>query len=247
MKNMKGHLFATCSVCGHRVGYFTDNQQKTVGQLASYAGASAGLNFEQLFKFFSMMSVKFMTRKTWDRNLSGCSELWSSTLKRIMEQNCEEEAQLAIAAGDVGADNVPEISAIADGVYSKKCNGTYNARSCVTSVFGGRKRQLIDLRFANKYCVVCTKAGRKKVAPKPHQCFKTSGDGSEAGLIAESFRESQKNLKVRFKQLVADNDTATYKRVLRRCGYSVQKADCVEHTIRIVRKNVFKVESIIMQ
>jgi hypothetical protein len=241
-KNLKTHMFATCAVCHRRVGFLSENGDTSAGKAASWATVSAGSGYEQACKIFSLMSIKFMDRKTFNRNLDGCPELWSETLEGVMVDNGKEEARLAIAAGDVGDDGTVEISVVTDGGYALHSHGNFGATSGAVSTFGTRTKKLLDLRVANRYCGVCKNKGKGKA----HKCFKCKTDkGTESALTLRSFQESEKRLNVRFKQLVSDNDVTIKKTLAKELDHEVEKADCVEHVFRILKRNLYKVNNIL--
>jgi bacterioferritin-associated ferredoxin len=236
VRNMMTTMTAVCSKCDMKTPFRSEPNDTCVGKAFSWASVSAGIMFGQAEKLSSLMSVKFMCYKTFKRNLAGRTELWAAKLEEVCKANAKAEAEEAIKFGSDGKDNVPEVSAAADGVYGMVNKKRFASPSCAVSLFGTKLKRILDLRVANGHCGVCSRAKKLKKAPPAHTCYKTNiAKGSESELILKCFQESEKRLGLRYRQLVADNDATTYKKLRQFCPYEVTKADCIEHFLRILR------------
>jgi hypothetical protein len=165
-----------------------------------------------------------------------------NNLNEIFEEECwqsmieagREEAKIAIESGNVDENNVPLITVIADGAWSKRSYRTnYNAKSGAACIVGEKTGKILFLGIRNKYCAMCSKNQEKS-----HLCFKNwdgSSSAMESDIILEGYKLSMEMHGVKYAFLVGDGDSSVYKKILESKPYGtfmVQKIECANHLLR---------------
>jgi hypothetical protein len=62
----------------------------------------------------------------------------------------------------------------------------------------------------------------------------------EVFLTLKAFKEAAK-YNLRYKKLIADADTAVFSKLKKQMNYGIEKADCVEHTLRTLKVHLYTV------
>ncbi|KAG8234222.1 hypothetical protein J437_LFUL011685 [Ladona fulva] len=129
----------------------------------------------------------------------------------------EEEAKVALEAGEVDRDGIPVITVVADRSWAKRSyKNNYKSLSGVESM---------NLYLENRYCSICALLKRKNENEKEQHCFKkwnSSSTAVEADIMTEGFK-------------ARDGDSSIMQRLSREmhgADLPVQKVECMNHLLR---------------
>lgn len=88
--------------------------------------------------------------------------------EELMREAVQQEILAAIAEGRVRGDDLTAlITAILDGVYSKRSYGhSFNALTGGACIIGAVTGKILDFGILQKFCLVCARFG----AEKEHKC-----------------------------------------------------------------------------
>jgi hypothetical protein len=115
----------------------------------------------------------------------------------------------------------------------------------VVIVFGAATKKIIDIRTVNRECSVCKKNSEKiksgidEAEIETHFCYvDPEFQGKmEQKLTEAAFKDAFKR-KIKYTKLISDADTSTYPAIQQIFLFGIEKADCVEHTIRAFKRHL---------
>lgn len=232
-----------CNMCNAKFSLPTDTTSKQVMDVntAAVSGAMCiGIGFRQLEELTSGLNIPSMSQNTYAKCHDKVCEGWEETALKEMAEAAKEEADLAIARGDVGMDGIPIIPVVADGQWAKRAykNSNYSSLSGVAAIVGYHTRKILYLGVRNRYCTMCNRAKVNNTEPKPHACFKNwdgSASSMEADIVTEGFKNSVEMYGIKYGTLIADGDSSVYNRILSARPYddlTVEKIECRNHILR---------------
>ena len=176
------------------------------------------------------------------------SDWWSVMLENELNSAAAEEKRLAIEKGHFH-DNVPAITIICDGGWSKRSHKhSYNAAGGVAIIIGAETKKLLYIGVANKNCYICTAADSKHEEPKPHTCYKNwkeSSQAMEADLIYKGFLKAN-DYGLRYTRMIGDGDSSVHSRIYNNLpvwGHAVVKVECANHATKCLRSNLERLVS----
>lgn len=204
------------------------------------AGAvSIGIGYSNAQELFEAIDIPFLSSRTYAKYHDIVHKGWEQAALLSMKEAGREEAEHAVAQGQVDEDGIPVIKVVADGCWSKRSyKKNYNALSGVAAIVGQTFGKVLFIGVRNKYCTLCTRYQAKEVEPPSHHCFKNfsgSSTSMEADILVEGFRTSVEMHNLKYKAVIADGDSSTYKRILEARPYSnvtVEKIECRNHLLR---------------
>lgn len=130
-------FFFKCNICHKEEVIESENPNSSlmnVNTATVMAVVNSGQGFTQLETFSAIMNMPSMSNKLYQNLHEDVHKFTSETAWEAMSLAAEEEANLAVANGDVSEDGVPMITVIADGAWSKRSyKSNYNALSGVVS------------------------------------------------------------------------------------------------------------------
>lgn len=96
---------------------------------------STGIGYSQIEEMAAAINMPMMSDKTYISHHQRVAEIIRRTAWLAMEEAAEEEANLASLLGEVDDDNIPYITVVTDGAWSKRSyNVNYDAASGVVSL-----------------------------------------------------------------------------------------------------------------
>lgn len=238
---LKSKIIVSCSMCYSKKIIETDNDQNSMDiNKSSVLGCiSTGGGYSSLRELLSTCDIPSMGPHLFNKTEDTLSSHIHDEAWKLMEYAGKEEARLAIEEGNVDSDNIPLITVIADGAWSKRSyKVNFNALSGVGVIVGKRTGKLLFLGIRNKYCCVCSRAKSKNSEPSHHKCFKNwnkPSTGMEADIIVEGFMRSIEMHYVKYAYLVGDGDSSVTKKLLEARPYGnrlIEKIECRNHLLR---------------
>jgi hypothetical protein len=214
---------------------------KNLGEQLVWSTLAAGSTHTQMLEIMSLANVKFMDKVTFYKIEQKLEETWLEKLNEEIKQNGILEREEAVRRGDV-VNEVPQISVYVDGAYAKENKGRYDSRSGVVAIFGKFTKKLLYLGIRNKSCSVCDRT-KKGVKPNAHKCYKSKPQYTkdmESDLTIIGFQLSFKTHGVHYSHFIADNDSSIMSVLNRFCDYPITKSDCVIHTLRTYKHDIYK-------
>ena len=205
--------------------YWETNLAAVWGRMATGNGHSP------LSKAMAVMGVPTMTKTSFVHSEQYIGEWWWELLQESMKAAGEEEKNMAIANNNFHQ-NVPAITVIVDGGWSKRTNKhNYNAKSTGKILFMG---------IRNKFCSICTRANNTNSPIPDHQCFKNWNDSSsemEIDIILEDFQTCEQQHGVRYISFIGDGDSSVYSTLISSIpwGYAITKIECANHCVKCYR------------
>lgn len=237
---LESKFILACKMCNARKTVSSDNPQLMNINEASVLGTVAtGGGYSQLREFLAICDIPQMGPHLYTRTEKMMSSYIHDTAWELIENAGKEEARLAIEEGRIDSDNIPMITVIADGAWSKRSyKVNYNASSGVAVIIGQKTGKLLFLGIRNKYCCVCVRAKSKSLDCPEHLCFKNwdkPSTGMEADIILEGFLRSVEMHNLKYVYLVGDGDSSVTKKLTEARPYGnrlVQKIECCNHLLR---------------
>ncbi|CAG9135197.1 unnamed protein product [Plutella xylostella] len=231
-----------CNMCGVVFKIESENSSKTetvdINVAAATGITATGIGFSQFEELMSAMDVPVFTERYFSKIQDYVYEKWEKTAVESMEAAAMREREAAIAEGRL-QNGIPIIDVYADGCWSARSYGNnYRALSGAATIIGRRFGEVLFMAVKNKYCLICARAAKKAVVPKDHSCYKNydgSSTGMEAEIISEGFKTSLDMYNIIYGRLIADGDSATYKKILDSNpygNYTVEKIECRNHVLR---------------
>lgn len=106
---------------------------------------SIGCGYTGLNEFLTYVDIPNMDQITFKKHHDRVCDAFETTASQEMDKAAKREKELAVEAGDVGPDGVPEITVICDGSLAKRSYKTkYNSLSGMAAIVGmaaiGRKK-----------------------------------------------------------------------------------------------------------
>lgn len=106
-----------------------------INNALALSAISTGTGYSTLNEIFSVLNVPFMSSNTYEAHHEQVSDLIDQSVWKVMEKAGHEEAQLSRELGEVDEDDVPLVTVVADGAWSKRSYSVnYNATSGVVSI-----------------------------------------------------------------------------------------------------------------
>lgn len=135
---LKSHFIFKCRMCGveKRINAIKDSNDITnnVNSAATLATISTGIGYSTANELFAVLNLPFMTPTTYEQHCENLAITIEKTAWSLMEQAGKEECRLAHEMGQVNKDNIPLITVVADGAWSKRSYSVnYDALSGVVS------------------------------------------------------------------------------------------------------------------
>nr|XP_023028737.1 uncharacterized protein LOC111516867 [Leptinotarsa decemlineata] len=201
---------------------------------------SSGNGYSTLAEISAAINMPVMAENTYSNYHDIVSDVIYSTAKKVMEEAGKEEAELAKNLEEIDENEVPFITVVADGAWSKRSyNVNYNAASSVGCIVGHRTGKLLYLGVRNKFCSTCDFYNRKEVEIPQHKCFKNwigTSTSMETDIIVEGFRSSITTHGLKYLTLVGDGDSSVYSKLILTKHYGPQtvitKIECSNHLLR---------------
>ena len=233
--NKKFSFPTTSKVSGMTGGqYWETNLAAVWGQMATGNGHSP------LSEAMAVMGVPTMTKASFVLTERHIGEWWWELLQESMKAAGEEEKNMAIANNNFHQ-NVPAITVIVDGGWSKRTNKhNYNAKSGVGIIIGKATGKILFMGIRNKFCSICTRANNTTSPIPEHQCFKNwscSSSEMETDIILEGFQMCEQQHGVRYISFIGDGDSSVYPTLISSIpwGYAITKIECANHCVKCYR------------
>ncbi|KAK7575869.1 hypothetical protein V9T40_007204 [Parthenolecanium corni] len=201
----------------------------------------------------SAMEIPTISSATYTKVSNKVNDIFIEAAVKEMIEAGKEEAELAIRAGDVGKDGVPNVKVTADGCWARRSFGRNYASLGGTGVIVGlRTQKVLFMCILNKYCYKCSRRESQKtdftnssVPVTDHVCFKNyegASSNMEQVALVEGFCCSMQMHGVRYSHMVADGDSNVFKKILEANPYGndfkIQKVACKNHVLRCFRNNL---------
>ena len=232
----KQFSFSTTSkVSGMNGGqYWEANLAAVWGQMVT------GNGHEPLSEVMAVMGVPTMTKASFVHSEHHIGGWWWELLQGSMKAAGEEEKKIAIANNSYHQ-NVPAITVIVDGGWSKRTNKhNYNAKSGVEIIIGKATGKILFMGIRNKFCSICTRANNTNSPIPEHQCFRNWSDSSsemETDFILEGFQTCEQQHAIRYISFMGDGDSSVYPTLISSIplGYAITKIECANHCVKCYR------------
>ncbi|XP_046395536.1 uncharacterized protein LOC124162886 [Ischnura elegans] len=201
-----------------------------------------GQGYSQMAEMSAVLDMPCMSNSTYQKTQQIISSAVHDVAWDLMKKASEQEAELAIQAGEIDKNGVPLITVVADGSWGRRSYKTnYNSLSGVACIVGYRTKKVLFIGVRNKYCSICAKAassGRSN-QPKEHLCFKnwaSSSTAMESDIIVEGFKKSIEMHNLKYHRLIGDGDSSITKKLAINLPYGIdfpiQKIECVNPLLR---------------
>jgi hypothetical protein len=228
-----------CNV-SHRVCSESSEHREVDVNSAAVAGiTSIGLGHANLSQFSSMLNMpSSMSQNAYKKIEGDMMTKFYDSLSHLITEAGKEEEKIARERSDIDlVDGKAIITVIADGAWSRRSNKSlYNANSGVAAIIGKNTGKILYIGVKNKYCSVCA---LQKEDSTPHTCHKNYNGTStamESEILVEGFLKSVSVHNLKYKYLVADGDSSTFKKILDAKPYGpdfyVEKIECKNHLLR---------------
>ncbi|KAF4527543.1 hypothetical protein B566_EDAN014939 [Ephemera danica] len=234
-----------CGMCNETFKIWTENcDDKTkmdVNSAMTQAALSNGGAFEYVSKTAGSLNMPCYSPSTYklyfDVLAAGLNEA------AIHEMNIagQREYELAVQANEISPDGVSYITVVVDGSWLRRSYKGYFASLLGAGVIVGFRTGLIlFIGCRCKFCIICHRAYIKGEEPNVHSCIKNwgrdqSSSSMESDIIAQGFLQSESVHKLRYKTVVGDGDSSTYKKLLEvnpYPGIKIEKIECKNHLYR---------------
>lgn len=139
----------------------------------------------------STLEIPGISPTTYSQTSDTINKIYIEAAAEEMISAGKEEADLAIRAGDVGEDGIPNIKVTADGCWARRSFGrNYNSLGGIGIIIGLRTKKVVFMGILNKYCYRCSvKEGKMRDSSIPqtaapdHTCFR-----NYKGKLVQDFR-----------------------------------------------------------
>lgn len=136
---LKSIIHLCCKMCGIKknLELSSDNEQMMDPNTAMVLGTiSSGNGFTAAQSILTSLEVPFVSFPTYQKIENSIADVVHETAWKTMEEAGQDEANIARSLGEVDDSNIPYITVIADGAWSKRSYSTnYDASSGVVSLF----------------------------------------------------------------------------------------------------------------
>ncbi|KAF2893893.1 hypothetical protein ILUMI_12277 [Ignelater luminosus] len=128
-----------CKFCSITQKLFNENIEDTnkfhVNSAITLAAISTGIGYSQIEEVAAGLNMPIMSDKTYEKYHEKVAVAICQTAWDIMEKAGKKEAELARQLGEVDRNNIPYITVVTDGAWSKRSyNVNYDAKSGVVLV-----------------------------------------------------------------------------------------------------------------
>ena len=232
----KQFLFPTTS----KISGMTGGQYWEINLAAVWGQMATGNGHSPLLEAMAVMGVPAMTKASFVAAERHIGKWWWELLQQSMQAAGEEEKNIAIANNNFHQ-NVPAITVIVDGGWSKRTNKhNYNAKSGVGIIIGKETGKILYMGIRNKFCSICTRANNTNSPVPDHQCFKNwnaSSSEMETDIIVKGFQTCEQQHGVRYISFIGDGDSSVYPSLISSIpwGYAITKIECANHCVKCYR------------
>ena len=213
--NEELHFASSSRVQGVTGGHYWEcNLAAVWGQMATGGGHAP------LVGSMAVLGIPSLAKKSFIAIEKRIGDWWRSLLSESMKQTGEDEKAIALSK-DSSVD-IPSITVIVDGGWSKRAHKhSYNTKSGVGIIIVMETGKILYIAVRNKYCAVCNMAAENSVPE--HTCFLNwdqSSSAMEPDIILEGFCQSITQHGLRYTRFVGDGDSSVYPTLVRKVPYT---------------------------
>ncbi|KAK5648068.1 hypothetical protein RI129_002960 [Pyrocoelia pectoralis] len=196
---------------------------------------SIGIGHTQVTELFASLDIPNMCDKTYGKLHAELSQKIDEQNTFLMKEAALEEAQIATEFKEVNGKQIPIVSVVVDGAWSKRSyRSNYSALSGVACIIGAKSKKIIYMGVRNKHCFICNRQNNKD-----HDCYKNwngTSTAMEASIILEGFKTSIPTNNLIHGKLIGDGDSSVFKKLNEAAPYgptyTIEKLECRNHLLR---------------